>query len=117
MSFIIKGGYDILRKQILNVSLKPTTIWHHGIVYVNRGMVAGTLSPLKENKLEIVNYNNTSTLLLNNSIIYENDKLFDYKIDLSVKDESAIWNDNSMDKYVIFQYNEVKKYNTERILN
>jgi hypothetical protein len=120
MSFLINGGYNAIRKQILNICLKPTTIWSHGIVFVNKNMVACTLNPMNENKLEIVNYNNTATLLLNNTIIYENSKLFTYNIELNVIDNKVILNDNSLDKHIsheFIDYINMKKYNTERYLN
>lgn len=117
MSFIIRGGYDIVKKQILNIALKPSTIWHHGLVYVNKSMVISPLYARNENNLELVTYNDTSALILNNSIIYENDKLFDYSIELTVSDPTLNWNDNSLDHYLVRKYVDVKKTNNIRTLN
>uniref|UniRef100_A0A6C0IMY4 Uncharacterized protein n=1 Tax=viral metagenome TaxID=1070528 RepID=A0A6C0IMY4_9ZZZZ len=120
MSFFIRGGYDTIRKQVLNISLKPTAIWHNGMVLVNKSMVVCTLHPHNVNTLELVNYNDTATLLLNNSIIYENRKLFTYKINLTVTDDSLILNDRSLDKVMDCEYinfTDIKKHNTDRYLN
>ncbi len=117
MAFLIKGGYDAMRKQILNLSLYPTTIWHHGVVFVNKNMVACTLNPMHKNILEIVNYNNTAALLLNNNIVYENNKLFKYDIQLHVVNMN---DDNNLDKYIseeFIDFINIKKYNTDRFLN
>lgn len=84
MSFLIKGGYDVFRQQILNIALKRTNIWTQGLITVKTNKFVCGLVPLNENKLEIVKYNNRHALLLNNSIIYEDNKLFTYDIDLQV---------------------------------
>jgi hypothetical protein len=83
MTFIIKGGYDILRKQILNISLKRTNVWANGLILTKNNMYLGSVSPINENELEIRNYDNMNVLLLNNKIIYEDNKLFEYKIELN----------------------------------
>ena len=82
MSFIIRGGYDVFRKQILNISLKHNDKWSQGLVTVKHNMFLSNIMPLNENKLEIVKYHDTNVLLLNDNIIYENKKLFTYKIEL-----------------------------------
>ena len=54
MSFLIKGGYDVFRKQILNVSLKRADVWTHGHIMVRQHKYVGQLSPQKENTIELV---------------------------------------------------------------
>ena len=121
MSFLIKAGYDAIRKQVLNVSLKPNTLWHTGMVLVNKNMVVCTLNPRNENTLEVVNYNDTATLLLNNAIIYENNKLFTYKIDLAVTDNESLYlDDRSLENLIEYDYinfSDIKKHSTHRSLN
>ena len=82
MSFIIRGGYDIFLKQILNVSLKHSDKWSQGMIMVKPNKFVSTLMPLNENKLEMVKYNENHALLLNDAIIYEDKNLFSYKIEL-----------------------------------
>ena len=95
MSVFIKGGYFAFSKQLLNISLKPTTLWHNGIILTNKNQVLSTLNPDIENKLKLVCYKDTAVLLLNNAIIYENKKLFNYYLDLSFKND---FNDFLFDK-------------------
>ena len=106
MSIFIKGGYYAVSKQLLNITLKPTTVWHNGIILTNKNKIISTLNPQNENKLELLNYNDTSVLLLNNSIIYENKKLFNYKLDLSLMDDDFILNKDRFDACI--EYNFIK---------
>jgi hypothetical protein len=87
MSLLIRGGYDVFRKQILNISLKRTNVWTQGLIMVRKNIFVSSLAPLNENKIELVKYDNRHALLLNNAIIYEDQKLFSYKVDLQVGSE------------------------------
>jgi hypothetical protein len=82
MSFTIKAGYDRLRKQVLNISLKRTELWTHGSIFVQQNIHMAGIQPDRENHIEIVKYDDMHALLLNNAIIYEDKKLFSYTIDL-----------------------------------
>jgi len=104
MSIFIKGGYYAISKQLLNITLKPTILWHNGIILTNQNKVISTLNPENENKLEMLKYKDTSVLLLNNSIIYENKKLFIYKLDLSLKYDDFSFNKNRFDECIKYEY-------------
>jgi len=80
MSFVLKAGYDSVYKHIVNVSLKKTTIWNRGSVMVNGVNI--NIDSNKDNRIEMIKYNDMNTLMLNNAIIYENRRLFNYDIDL-----------------------------------
>ena len=112
MSFLIKGGYDILRKQILNISLKPTTVWTNGILMVNENMYISSLTPNNKNKIEIVKYNNMNVLLLNDSIIYEDKQLFPFNLELYAQYEPYNNNNNLYDfmEYHYVDYNAIKQH-------
>ena len=83
MSFIIKGGYDAFRKQVLNISLKRTDKWTSGTLLVKKNIFVYNLVPRYDNEIELVKYNDNHALLLNNTIIYEDKKLFTYKLNFS----------------------------------
>jgi len=108
----IRGGYYAVKKQILNIKLKPTNLWHEGLILTNNNMVITRLNPRKEHNIELVNYKNTALLLLNNSIIYENDKLFNYNIDLYFTDDDFIFNKNRFDKCISYQYIDLTDIHT-----
>jgi hypothetical protein len=94
----------------MSKGVKPTTLWHNGIILTNKNKVLATLNPENENKLVLVNYKDTAVLLLNNSIIYENKKLFNYNLDLSLTDDDFIFNKDRFDSCIIYKYvNSVKK--------
>ena len=76
MSFVVKGGYDAIRKQVMNISLKRTEKWTSGSLFVKKNILVYNLVPRYDNKIEVVKYNNNHALLLNNTIIYEDKKLF-----------------------------------------
>ena len=82
MSFIIRGGYDIFRKQVLNIALKPTNKWCQGLVSIKENKYVSHMTSLNENNLEMVKYNQMHALLLNDTIIYEDEKIFSYKLEL-----------------------------------
>jgi hypothetical protein len=119
MSFIIKGGYDAIRKQALNISLKRTHKWIRGIVFVKKNMCVGCLTSLNENVLEIVKYDDTHALLLNNAIIYEDKKLFTYKLDLQCEGEPVLNDKYFYDfiEYKYVDYTSIKQWETLRSLN
>ena len=104
MSVLIKGGYYAISKQFLNITLKPTTIWNSGIILTNENKVICTVKPDNENKLKFEKYKDTSLLLLNNSIIYENKKLFNYYIDLSLTNDDFIFNEDRFNTCIIYEY-------------
>ena len=119
MSFIIKGGCDLFRKQIINVSLKRTNKWTRGLLLVPKNTYVVTLVPRNENNIEMVKYNDIYALLLNNSIIYENNKLFSYKIDLQVETEPDLTDKHLYNfmEYNYVDFKDMKKFNTLRTLN
>ena len=82
MTLLIRGGYDAMRKQIVNISLKRTDKWMNGLLMVQKNMYVGSLLPANENYVEIVKYGDSNVLLLNNNIVYENKTLFTYKLEL-----------------------------------
>jgi hypothetical protein len=119
MSFILRGGYDSFRKQVLNISLKGTEKWTSGNLFVKKNLLVYNLVPRYDNKIELVKYNDTHALLLNNTIIYENNKLFTYKIELQGFNELEINDRNMYDfmdcKYV--DYYAMKHIGNFRTLN
>ena len=54
MSFILRGGYDAIRKQVLNISLKRTDKWSQGLVLVQPNMFVSLIKSHNDNKIEIV---------------------------------------------------------------
>ena len=122
MSFLIKGGYDVFRKQILNVSLKRADVWTHGHIMVRQHKYVGELSSQNENIIELVRYDDMHALVLNNAIIYEDKKLFTYKLDLFYKTPPVnvnTWNMCDMSDYIknyvdyrYVTYQEMKQVDT-----
>jgi hypothetical protein len=104
MSIFIKGGYYAISKKLLNITLKPTLLWHNGIILTNNNKVISTLNPETENKLVMVNYNDTALLLLNNSIIYENKKLFSYNLDLSLIADDFVFNKDRFASCIDYEF-------------
>ena len=102
MSFIFKGGYDIFRKQVLNISLKRTDKWTAGSLFVNQGLFVCKIVPQNENTIELVKYDNRHALLLNNNIIYEDKKLFSYNVEL----EGMVSNDQNPNDFMDCNYME-----------
>jgi hypothetical protein len=119
MSFVIRGGYDIFRKQVLNVTLKHSDKWSQGLVMVKHNMFLSQIMPLNENKLEIVKYHGSNVLLLNDNIIYENKKLFSYKIELNGLKEFDL-NDPHLYDFLECKYVDcyaMKHFGDWRVLN
>ena len=111
MSFLIKGGYDAMRKQVVNISLRRTDKWARGLIFVRANRYVGSLDPVNENKIELVKFDDIHALLLNNAIIYEDKKLFTYKLELQCETEPDL-NDNKLYDfldYKYFSYDEMKK--------
>ena len=120
MSFIIKGGYDVFRKQVLNLSLKHTDVWTHGHIMISQHKYVGKILTQKENILELVRYDDMHALILNNAIIYEDKKLFTYKLDLFCKLVPIDLNRCDMADYIknyvdyrYVAYNEMKYIDTQ----
>jgi hypothetical protein len=82
-------------------------------------MYVVTLLPRNENHIEIVKYNDVYALLLNNAIMYENNKLFSYKIDLQCEQEPDL---TDKQLYNFMEYNnvdikDIKTFNILRSIN
>jgi len=104
MSILIRGGYYAVSKKILNITLKPTTLWNSGIILTKYNKVISTLNPQNENKIVLINYNDTAVLLLNNSIIYENKKLFNYNLDLSLVDDDFFFDKDRFKRCIDYEF-------------
>jgi hypothetical protein len=119
MAFIIKGGYDALRKQVLNISLKRSEKWTRGLIFVPQNMYVGGLQSHRENTIEIVKYDDMHALLLNDNIIYEDKKVFTYKMELEVFRDLDVNDPNLYDflesKYV--DYSALERFERLRCLN
>jgi hypothetical protein len=63
------------------------------------------MTSANENNLEIVKYNNMHALLLNNSIIYEDEKIFSYKIELNGF-RDVVLNDPKLYEFIECNYAE-----------
>jgi hypothetical protein len=119
MSFLLKAGYDGFYKKVINVSLLKTHIWNRGSVSVN-----GTnfnIDSNRDNLIEIVKYDDTNTLMVNNAIIYDNRKLFTYDIDLQYNfTEQHDFSKKNIYNYIDFNvinYDEMQNIFAQRTLN
>jgi hypothetical protein len=118
MSFILKGGYDALCRNIINVSLKKTNLWNRGAVMVNG--VKCNIDSQRDNTIEMIKYDDMNTLMVNNAIIYENRKLFTYDIDLNMNIYSCDFSNNNLYNYIDFRvisYNDLERIFSRRSLN
>ena len=86
MSFIIKAGYNIVRKDIINVTLKNTPYWNKGTIYVPNG-IRHELRENEFNEVELARYNAGYAILVNNNVIYDSAFPLDYKITLMATPE------------------------------
>jgi|LakMenE01Jun11ns_1017448.scaffolds.fasta_scaffold9807701_1 hypothetical protein len=118
MSFALKGGYNAFYRNIINVSLKKTTIWNRGAVMING--VRCNIDSSRDNAIEIIKYNDMNTLLVNNAIIYENKRLFTYDIDLKMNISSCDFSKKNIYSYIDFNvvnYNDLEHIFSRRSLN
>ena len=116
MSFNIKGGFDILRNQIVNIVLQKNNIWNFGMIIYNKQQLFN-INSNKENKIELIKYNTKYALVINDMIIYENENLFMYDINLHINENE---NENNIYKKIIYNvinYNDFRDFNLMRTLN
>ena len=119
MSFTIKGGFDIFRNQIVNIVLQKNNIWNFGMIMYNKKKIFN-INSNQENKIELIKYNTKHALVINDMIIYENEKLFMYDINLYINDNDNKFNDNNIYKKIIYNvinYNDFCDFNLIRSLN
>jgi hypothetical protein len=121
-SFLFNGGYNATRNEVINFSLKKTNLWNNGIVSVNNHTYLYKLYSRNDTKLEMVKYNNKYALLANNMIIFENEELFSYNIELLRRDNELlnhhndiIIKDNIQQESINFE--EMKEYSLLRYTN
>lgn len=119
MSFIVKGGYDAFYRNIINVTLKKTNLWNTGLVMVNG--IKFKINSSRDNLIEIIKYDDTNTLMVNNGIIYDNRKLFMYDIELIYNINSPDFSKHNFYNYINFNmvnnYNEDHSIFFQRLLN
>jgi predicted RNase H-related nuclease YkuK (DUF458 family) len=115
MSFTIKGGFDIFRNQIVNIVLQKNNIWKFGMIMYNKKKIFN-INSNQENKIELIKYNTKHALVINDMIIYENEKLFMYDINLHINDND---NENIYKNiiYNVIKYNDFRDLNLMRSLN
>ena len=120
MSFIIKGGFDTFRNQIVNVILKKTNMWGFGTVSYNKQHLCN-ISASQDNKIELIKYNNTKhALVLNNMIIYENERLFIYDIDLQILVRENDYREANIYNSFVYEmvdYKDMRQYSPRRTDN
>jgi hypothetical protein len=120
MSFIIKGGFDILQNKIVNIILQKNSIWNFGMVIYNKRQIFN-INSSRENKIEIIKNNMKHALVLNDMIIYENDNLFMYDIHLHINvNDNVNVNDNDIYNNIIYDvinYNDLCELKLMRSLN
>lgn len=123
MSFTIKGGFDIFRNQIVNIVLQKNNIWNFGMIMYNKKKIFN-INSNQENKIELIKYNTKHALVINDMIIYENEKLFMYDINLHINDNdneniNVNVNENIYKKiiYNVINYNDFRDFNLMRSLN
>ena len=111
MSFLVKGGYDAIRNQVINISLRRSEKWTRGLIFIGNNQYVGSLNPVNENNIEMVKFDDKHALLLNNGIIYENKKLFAYKLDIQSETEPDLNDPNIYDflKYKNINYKEMRE--------
>ena len=131
MSILIKGGYDSLRKTIINLSLLKTNLWQQGIITTESKKPICKLNSFTDNHLELVKYNDLHALRLNDMIVYERKHLFMYDVELLIKnddctcgapirDSSGTDRDENIYNYVTYywvNYDTIKHINGQRYLN
>ena len=118
MSFVIKCGYDAFYRNIINVKLKQTNLWSKGSVMVNG--IRFNIDSSRDNLVEIVKYDDTNTLMVNNAIIYDNRKLFMYDIHLIHNISAQDFSKRNFYNYIEFdivKYNQVHTIFSQRLLN
>lgn len=119
MSFILKGGYDVHCRHIVNLFLKRTTVWNRGSINVNGNKC--NIDSTRENTIEIIKYDDMNSLLLNNAIIYENRRPFIYDIELQYNNHDIHdFSNKNIYSYVDFNvvnYNKIKNISSQRLLN
>lgn len=120
MSFIIKGGVDLVRNQIINVLLKKTNMWTFGSVLYNNQHLCN-ITAKQDNKLEIIRYNSSKhSLVLNDMIIYENEKLFVYDIDLQLAVKENNYSEANIYQAIVYEpvaCKDMRTYNSRRSVN
>lgn len=124
MFFIIKGGFDILRNQIVNIVLQKNNIWNFGMIIYNEQQLFN-INSNEENKIELIKYNTNHALVINDMIIYENEKKFMYDINLHININETKYNENKYNEnniynkiiYDLNKYNDISKLTLMRNIN
>lgn len=123
-SFLFNGGYNSVRNEIINFSFKKTNLWNNGIVSINNHTYLYKLYSCNDINLEMVKYNNKYALLANDMIIFENEEVFPYNIELLRRDNELL-NNNDDDNTIIhntiqqqsINFDEIKEYSLLRQTN
>jgi hypothetical protein len=92
-SILLKGGiirllntktfYPIIKKH--DITLRNSPVWIGATLTLNKNNTTFyRFAPDKHYEISIKNHDNLKTLLVNNMIIYQNENLFNYTIDISL---------------------------------
>lgn len=106
MSFLIKGGFNAFRNNIINISLIPTKYWKTGTICILGNQHIQNIDssiPNVINQIKYTHKNNVGyALLLNNDVIYDSNKLFIYDVSLNFSQEN---NYDKTNMYSFIKYN------------
>jgi hypothetical protein len=79
------------------------------------------ISASQDNKIELIKYNNTKhALVLNNTIIYENERLFIYDIDLQILVRENDYREANIYNSFVYEmvdYKDMRQYSPRRTDN
>ena len=120
MSVILRGGYDAIRKSIVNTTLLNTTNWNIGKIYVNTYVHVCNIKSTRENIIEMVRCDDKHTLMLNNMIVYSHPNLYTYDIILRLDNDLDHYgqkNIHSFVKYNYINYSNLRDIHSVRCLN
>jgi hypothetical protein len=119
---ILYGGF-LNKHQFVNILLRSSKLWTKGFLRINNKQI-NTLDPNKNNFIEFepqkcIGYNlyqqQPPTLLLNNTIIYQQPQLFNYQIELSLDLSLSNFSYKDLhDTIELFQQDKNYYYNINR---
>ena len=100
-SLLLKGGiirlqntktlYPHIKKH--DITLRRSPVWTGAILNLNQNKMSKPFyrfAPDKHYEITITNYNNLKSLLVNNQIIYQNEYLFNYTIEIALNNNLHI---------------------------
>lgn len=105
MAFMIRGGFNVFRRHLVNISLEPNNYWICGGIYTPNKTLIGDINSARFNRIECEQNGSDYIMLLNKKVLLISKEPFVYDVALKFSGEND-FSEKNIYSYIKFHYVE-----------